>query len=455
MSQRSFLSRIRPPFDARLLQSACCGQNSGDAEASAVFHRLAQEYGADRAFLFDSARQGLHCFFEAVNLGEGDGVVLADFNCRSMLTPIVRRGIRPVFVDVSSSFTYDVDQLHEALRIPSVKAVILTHFFGKSCWTPRLKEIVAEAAERGVFVIEDAAHSLEDDAQPDIGRVGQVVLFSFGNDKPLSAGKGGMILMRSPELVARMNEVYQRLRVRSLEEERGLLLWHVLYSLASKPEICPPGLPCALSSYVSPSAKEMTEIIQCIEENSTADTLASFTSVRKSLRLLNCRDRSIASRAIRRVFGLFRYARPASGQPAVPMQMNKLTQLVLSTYLCGGVLRRANARRTENHRYLLECLTSADLMQESGKVGVGARLRYTHVYNTADVARLAIAKARRADIEVGCFNWSPLLSSIVGVRREQPVWAVHPSRVVNYPVHPYLSGDDIARIADLLTFVKA
>lgn len=452
MSQAAYISRIRPPFDARLLQSACCGKDFREEDTAAVFQDLAQAYRADSVFLFGSARQGLNCVFDAVGIGRNDAVILADFNCRSMLAPIVCCGVRPVFVDVSSSFTYNVDQMREALRSPGVKAIIVTHFFGQSCWTPRMKEFAEEAKQRGVYVIEDSAHSLADDAQPDIGRFGQAVLFSFGNDKPLSAGKGGMVLIRDPELTARVNQSYQRLCVRSLEEERGMLLWHILYSFLSRPESCPPGLPCVLPSYVSPSEDELSAIIQCVNENPTVDALTDFPSIRASLRLINGGTHSILDRSLRRLAKVIRSGRSTAGVPTVPTRMNSLTKRVLSAYLSGGALQEANTRRSENYRNILERVRDRNRSaHDHGEVGIGARLRYTHVYNSADEARRAVDKAKRVGVEAGCYNWSPLLSSLVGVRRAQPAWAVHPSRVVNYPVHQYLSDDDLTRVAGLIT----
>ena len=64
-----------------------------------------------------------------------------------------------------------------------------------------LNAIYAWAAERGLMVVEDAAHAFGGEYQGrKIGTTGQVACFSFDSLKNITSGEGGAVVCRDPEL---------------------------------------------------------------------------------------------------------------------------------------------------------------------------------------------------------------------------------------------------------------
>jgi dTDP-4-amino-4,6-dideoxygalactose transaminase len=109
-----------------------------------------------------------------------------------------------VLADVApGNWNLDAGRLEVALG-PATRAVIVSHLHGGLV---PMREVMALCAGRGVPVIEDAAQApgASVQGQP-AGSWGDVGILSFGGSKLLSAGRGGALLLRRPE-------VHQRARV--------------------------------------------------------------------------------------------------------------------------------------------------------------------------------------------------------------------------------------------------
>ena len=95
----------------------------------------------------------------------------------------------------------DVDDLLSALS-ERTRAVIALHYGGYPCEIERLADA---CRERGVAVVEDAAHAVgaRGDGRP-CGSFGDVGCFSFFSNKNLPIGEGGMIVTNDAELAEQM-----------------------------------------------------------------------------------------------------------------------------------------------------------------------------------------------------------------------------------------------------------
>lgn len=385
-----------------------------------------------------AARQGLEVVLRACGVGVGDAVAVADFNCESLLAPLRHVGARPVVFDVRSDFSFDVPSLDASLAAPRVKAVVLTHYFGKSCWAPDLIQWVELVRSRGVLVIEDAAHSFFDDNQPDIGRHGDVVLFSFGNDKPLSVGKGGAVLIRNENLFPRVQKLYAALPFRSEDDERRLVYWHVLQTVLSDPQRCVWNVPCVPPSTAAcPTVGEFDELLAFLNSSANIDEVLNLSYAQRVVGRWRW-DNSRLGKVCRRL-GVCRPTLAVNvGDVATPVQMGSVSRSVLAGYLQTGAIRLANARRHENCEQIL------------GRSVEGARLRLTKVYPDASTATQAIMTARRRGFEVGCFNWGTTISRACRQEHVAASWAIRPELVVNYPCHPGLTSEDVKVLSELV-----
>jgi perosamine synthetase len=111
----------------------------------------------------------------------------------------LRAGGRPVFADIDPlTFALSPQTLVAALT-PRTAAVLLVHIGGLI--TPQAGELRRICAERGITLIEDAAHAHGSrcDGQP-AGSFGAAAAFSFYPTKVITCGEGGMILTPSEDL---------------------------------------------------------------------------------------------------------------------------------------------------------------------------------------------------------------------------------------------------------------
>lgn len=101
-------------------------------------------------------------------------------------------GAMPVFVDIRPD-TYNMDErLLEPAIGPRTRAVIVTHMWGLCADMPVIAEI---CRRRGLFLVEDCAHSLGSRwGGVHAGTFGDVGVFSLHHNKQLSTGDGGVLV---------------------------------------------------------------------------------------------------------------------------------------------------------------------------------------------------------------------------------------------------------------------
>jgi dTDP-4-amino-4,6-dideoxygalactose transaminase len=168
---------------------------------------FAEMVGAPHALAVNSGTAGLHLALEAIGVGPGDKVVTSPYTFTASAEVIRYLGADPIFVDIdANTFNLDPEKLERCLSSlgdsDAVKAIIPVHFGGQAC---EMAAIMGLARERGLKVIEDAAHALPCRTNGEmIGAVGDVTVFSFYVTKPLATGEGGMITTGSDELARRI-----------------------------------------------------------------------------------------------------------------------------------------------------------------------------------------------------------------------------------------------------------
>jgi hypothetical protein len=135
----------------------------------------------------------------ALGIGPGDEVVVASRTFIASASCSVARGATPVVADidpVSQNLTADTIR---AVLTPRTRAIIAVHLAG---WPCDMGSIMALAREHGLYVIEDCAqaHGARHQGRP-VGSFGDAAAFSFCQDKILSTGgEGGMLLINDTAL---------------------------------------------------------------------------------------------------------------------------------------------------------------------------------------------------------------------------------------------------------------
>jgi perosamine synthetase len=137
----------------------------------------------------------------ALELKQGDEVILPSFTIISCAAAIVRSGCVPVLVD-SDPITWNMDvSLIESKITARTRAIMVVHIYGLPV---DLDPVLALAGKYGLRVIEDAAemHGQTYNGKP-CGSFGDISIFSFYPNKHITTGEGGMILTDDDALAER------------------------------------------------------------------------------------------------------------------------------------------------------------------------------------------------------------------------------------------------------------
>lgn len=164
--------------------------------------RFAAEVGASQAIAVSSATAGLHLGLDAMDLQPGDEVLVPTITFASTAATVVHAGAVPVLVDCEAdTLNLDVDDAARKCG-PRTKAIVPVHLAGHPC---EMDRITALAAERGLRVMEDAAHALPASYRGrSVGSISELTVFSFYATKNLTTGEGGMVTTDDAELADRI-----------------------------------------------------------------------------------------------------------------------------------------------------------------------------------------------------------------------------------------------------------
>ena len=161
-------------------------------------------------FLVGRGATAIYLALKAIETKVGRGeVILPTISCTSPAKVVYYAGFKPVFADVTlSDFTIDVESLKARIS-EETKAILPVHIFGHCA---AMNEILEIAAERELYVIEDAAQALGGCCgDTKIGSMGDFSILSFGRAKIIEAGGGGAIVTDNEEFASMINEEIDRL----------------------------------------------------------------------------------------------------------------------------------------------------------------------------------------------------------------------------------------------------
>jgi perosamine synthetase len=196
---------------AAALQAAVADGSWGRYEGphgQALCERLQQFHDLPLAYLCSSGTFAVELALRGLGVEPGDEVILAAYDFPGNFRGVEAVGARPVLVDIErSTGCLDVDQFLEACG-PAVRAVIVSHLHGGLADMQRLCGL---AEERHIAVVEDACQATAATVQGRrAGAWGDVGVLSFGGSKLLTAGRGGALLTRRPDVVQRAKVFCER-----------------------------------------------------------------------------------------------------------------------------------------------------------------------------------------------------------------------------------------------------
>jgi perosamine synthetase len=157
---------------------------------------FAERHGVKHALAVTSATTALHLALVALDIKEGDEVIVPAFTWVSTANVVLYCGAKVVFVDIDP-FTFNINPEDLSKRITSkTKAIIPVHLFGLCADMDKIKEIAGN-----IPLIEDGACAAGASYKgTPAGGLGTIGCFSFHPRKSVTTGEGGMITTNDDEL---------------------------------------------------------------------------------------------------------------------------------------------------------------------------------------------------------------------------------------------------------------
>lgn len=185
----------------RVLRSGWITTGARCADLERVFCELT---GAPHAVALSSATAGMHLALHALDIGPGDEVITPSLTWVSTVNLISLRGATPVFVDVERDSLMVSRAAMEAAITPRTKLLVPVHFAGAAL---DLEGLYGLAEERGLGLIEDAAHALGTEySGAHVGARGTSI-FSLHPIKNATSIEGGVLCTDDAELAQRVRRL--------------------------------------------------------------------------------------------------------------------------------------------------------------------------------------------------------------------------------------------------------
>ena len=166
-------------------------------EGTSFESEFARYVGTRHAVALANGSVALELALYALGIGNGDDVIVPARSFLATASSVILRGARPVFADVdSASGNMTVDTARAALT-DRTRAIIVVHLAG---WPCDMDPMLDLAREYKLKVIEDCAQSHGATYKGRVtGSIGDVGAFSFCQDKIMTTGgEGGMLVTNDP-----------------------------------------------------------------------------------------------------------------------------------------------------------------------------------------------------------------------------------------------------------------
>lgn len=179
--------------------------NNSDIAVKAFERDFAQLHSRSHAaYTFYTGRTAWFAILKALDVREGDEVLVPAFTCVAVINPIRWLGARPVYVDITDDFVMDLEDA-ECKVTERTRVILAQHTFGH---VVDIEEYTSFSQKHQLALVEDCAHALGSiypDGSP-VGTKSVAAFFSFGRDKCLTAFSGGAVLTADALLQQKVRE---------------------------------------------------------------------------------------------------------------------------------------------------------------------------------------------------------------------------------------------------------
>ena len=158
---------------------------------------------SEYAIALGNGTLALDSAFKALDIGDGDEVIVTARTYIASVTSIVNSGAIPIFADIDLNSQNITAKSIRSKITNRTKAIVCVHLAG---WPCEMDEIMDLANESNLFVIEDCsqAHGAKYKGKS-VGSIGDVGCWSFCQDKIMTTGgEGGMVTTNDKSLWGKM-----------------------------------------------------------------------------------------------------------------------------------------------------------------------------------------------------------------------------------------------------------
>lgn len=182
---------------------------SGNGQFTKKCHEFFEKkYGFKKVLLTTSGTDALEMCAMLCNLQPGDEVIMPSYTFVSTAIAFLRERAKVVFADSSKeSPNFGLEQIKPLFTLRT-KVIVVVHYAGVAV---DMDPIMEFANEHGLFVVEDAAHSIDSyyKGRP-LGSIGHFSAFSFHETKNISSGEGGMLVVNDDRYISRSEILWEK-----------------------------------------------------------------------------------------------------------------------------------------------------------------------------------------------------------------------------------------------------
>ena len=168
---------------------------------------LKEKYGFSDVYLTTSCTAAIQLCSMAIEINEGDEIIIPSYTFSSTPTPFLISGFKIVFADCSEKYpNVSLQNIRDKIT-KNTKAVMIVHYGG---YNNEITQIQKFCSDNNILLIEDAAqaiHSFHYDKP--LGSFGDFSVFSFHETKNINCGEGGMLVVNNKKYIDKIEKIYQ------------------------------------------------------------------------------------------------------------------------------------------------------------------------------------------------------------------------------------------------------
>ena len=195
----------KPAIDKKDIQNVEAvlktGQLAQGKKVEAFEQQFAKWQNIKEAAAVNSGTSALHLSLLALDIGQGDEVIIPSHVCTALLNAVNYTGAKAKIVDVHvDDFNISVKAVQKNIT-QKTKAIIVPHMYG---YPADLKELL----KLKIPIIEDCAQSIGAKYRDKkVGNFGVLSIFSFYATKVMTTGEGGMVVSRNKRLINKIRDL--------------------------------------------------------------------------------------------------------------------------------------------------------------------------------------------------------------------------------------------------------